>query len=124
MADFSEKQIQEVWEKAKRIENLKEELKEIYRMDDAGAIIRRDKYGDVNSEYGWNIDYRLPISKGGFNHLTNLEPLHWKNNQSKADNYPAWKTVVSSRLIDNKCINIEAEKSWYYGIQMEIIRKI
>lgn len=40
--------------------------------------------------------------------MDNLYPVHWKNNESKGDSYPYWKTVLSSEA--NK--NIESVKNW------------
>lgn len=34
---------------------------------------------------GWHIDHIKPISKGGTNHYTNLQPLWWYDNLSKGD---------------------------------------
>lgn len=38
----------------------------------------------------------MPLSQGGTNEMDNLVPLHWRNNKSKADEYPRWHTEVSS----------------------------
>lgn len=35
---------------------------------------------------GWHIDHIKPISKGGTNHYTNLQPLWWYDNLSKGNN--------------------------------------
>jgi hypothetical protein len=45
---------------------------------------------------------------GGSDDVSNLLPLHWKNNVAKSNRYPEFKTVVTS--IGNK--NIEKERSW------------
>lgn len=116
MADFSEKQIQEVWEKAKPIPGLEEKQNE-YRTDYAGAIIQRNLYGKGQDEldYGWTIDHARPLSKDGSNDIDNLVPLQWANNNSKSDQYPQFKTVVSSEKgNDNKWRNVKQEKGWEY----------
>ena len=48
------------------------------------------------------------VKPDGTYDMDNLYPVHWKNNESKGDNYPHWKTVVSSE--ENR--NIELEKKW------------
>ena len=114
MADFSEKQIQEVWDKARTIEGLD---KSMYRMDYAGAIIKRDLYGKGTEQldFGWEIDHVKPLSKNGSNDIDNLVPLHWKNNRHKDNNYPKFETIVSSELgKDNYWRNIEKEQYWEY----------
>jgi len=56
-----------------------------WRFDACGALIDRSKYGDTDSNFGWEIDHVTPVSKGGVDDLWNLQPLHWKNNREKGD---------------------------------------
>lgn len=79
---FIEEIIQEVWSNAKEV--LNEDPDEV-RMDKCGARIWRKEYGNRNSEYGWEIDHIIPVSKGGTNEITNLQALHWENNAAKGD---------------------------------------
>lgn len=96
MADFSEAQIQAVWEKAtKDTEN----DPDIFRKDRCTAWIKRGEYGNRNSVYGWEVDHIVPVSKGGNNNIHNLQPLHWENNAAKADG--SLVCVMISRGIDN-----------------------
>lgn len=107
MSNFSDVKLEQIWNNAK-IPN--EQIKTEWRKDYAGAWICRTKYG-VESDYGWEVDHAKPVSKGGGDELNNLVPLHWKNNRTKGDNYPSFKTSVSSD--GNK--NIEKEQSWNYN---------
>jgi len=79
MANWTEKTIQDVWEKGEVVEN--NDSSE-WRKDQCGAWIAMSKYGDRNSQYGWEIDH---ISSGGENVLSNLRPLQWRNNVDKSD---------------------------------------
>lgn len=106
MADFSEEIIEQVWQKAKIISNNNPDL---FRQDYAGAWIKRDQYGKRETKYGWEIDHCQPVSKGGTDLIDNLYPLHWQNNQKKANDYPQWKTILTSDGVQN----IEQEKNWY-----------
>ncbi len=116
MADFSEKQIQSIWEEAELIPGL-EDKKDEYRTDFAGAIIKRNMYGKGQNEldFGWTIDHKYPLAKGGSNDINNLAPLQWANNNSKSDDFPQFKTVVSSKKgEDNKWRNVKKELFWKY----------
>lgn len=106
MADFSEDKIEQVWQRAKIVAN---NNPDVFRQDYAGAWIRRDQYGQRNTKYGWEIDHCKPITKGGDDTMGNLYPLHWRNNQKKGDDFPNWKTIITSEGVQN----VEKEMNWY-----------
>lgn len=62
---FSDEDIQKVWEKGKVVvgQNANQ-----WRKDECGAWIDRDKYGNRESKYGWEIDHIDP--NGGNNYQT------------------------------------------------------
>ncbi|KFZ27346.1 MAG: HNH endonuclease [Candidatus Izimaplasma bacterium HR2] len=80
--NFSDSVIDKVWEKGKVISGVNPKVK---RKDKCGGTIAKSAYGDHNSNFGWDIDHIKPSSKGGTNVLSNLQPLHWKNNANKGD---------------------------------------
>lgn len=79
---FDQKTVLDVWSKGKIVGS---NDPKVWRHDECGAWINFSKYGDRNSQYGWEIDHITPISKGGTDTLSNLRPLHWQNNSSKSD---------------------------------------
>ena len=104
MSNFTEQQIDEVWEKGRTIPGMD---RDVYRKDAAGAIIKKTDRR-VNSQYGWEIDHLKPLSLGGTEDSSNYLPLQWQNNVRKGDDYPRWATAVSADGQNN----IELEKYW------------
>ena len=64
-----------------------------FRKDACGAWMVKSSFGK-DSQFGWEVDHTLPVSKGGKDDLQNLQPLHWKNNEGKADDHPNWTCIV------------------------------
>ena len=89
--------IYDVWSKGKLVSN---NNPDVYRKDVCGAWIRYDLHGKRETQFGWEIDHIKPESDGGSNHISNLRPLHWKNNLEKADGN--LKCVVTSDENKNK----------------------
>jgi 5-methylcytosine-specific restriction endonuclease McrA len=55
------------------------------------------KFGDTTPNgRGWEIDHILPVSKGGGDHPSNLQPLQWENNRSKGDSLTGWTCAVKA----------------------------
>ncbi len=113
MANFTENKINTIWSKAKIVEKIVVDGKEItlnpskYRQDACGAWIEFDEYGK-QTNFGWEIDHSFPISQGGTDHAENLMAFHWKNNKSKADSFPTFKVVTIAE--GNKNIEVEQER--------------
>lgn len=80
--NFTPELIEKVWQKGTPIPGRDSNF---VRKDRCGAIIRRLSYGTLG-ECGWEIDHIIPLARHGSDDLTNLRPLHWKNNKAKGDN--------------------------------------
>lgn len=83
MANFNAETVADVWSKAQKDSD--ENEKNGFRKDQCGAWIKKSEYGNRQSDYGWEIDHITPESKDGSDNLSNLRPLHWKNNASRQD---------------------------------------
>ena len=104
---YDEQQKLAVWNKARAVHGYDSTK---YRQDVAGAWIEWSKVSSTSNELGlgWEIDHRKPTSKGGSDDLSNLEPLQWKNNRSKGDDYPNWASMVSS----DGNLNVYRRQNW------------
>ncbi len=101
MSDFSKQEIEDVWSQGLIIEGWNPD---IVRQDAAGAWILREKYGDHDSIFGWDIDHiypqneleKLNVPQELINNRINLRPMNWKNNISKSNDYPEYRSVLKS----------------------------
>ncbi len=73
----------QVWEKGAKVRGKDSAL---YRKDAQGNVMYYHSYGKY-SNMGWNIDHSKPQSKGGTDHLNNLNPVNSRLNSSKGDKY-------------------------------------
>ena len=76
---FSDDTVRKVWEKGTSSSDSQ------WKKDQCSAWIKWSDYGNRNSKYGWEIDHISPTSNGGGDELSNLRPLHWKNNARTSD---------------------------------------
>lgn len=82
--DFDQQIIDKVWEKGAKIFSKNPNF---YRRDSAGNEIYKPFYGK-DSNKGWQIDHKKPVSKSGTDNLRNLQPLQTEENKKKGDTYP------------------------------------
>ena len=93
--NWSQTDIDAVWKKGKEVPGYD---KNKNRKDTCNAWISYSDYGKtVEHGEGWEIDHINPISNGGTDNLSNLQPLQWQNNRHKGDNYPNWECAVSAK---------------------------
>ena len=79
---WTESQKKSVWEKGKGIPGYS---KDVWRRDKCGKNMKWSDHGNRDSKNGWEIDHIDPVSNGGGDELSNLQPLYWKNNADKGD---------------------------------------
>ncbi len=97
---FTEELIQKVWEKGEVVPNYDPD---VWRKDECSAWIKREQYGNRDSDYGWEVSHIKPKTKGGTDDLPNLRPLQWKNNAASQAG-PLECVVVSK---GNKNVDVE-----------------
>lgn len=89
---WTDAELQAVWNRGVIVQG---EYATKERKDTCGAWIHFDKYGDTTENgYGWEVDHKKPVSKGGGDEIDNLQPLQWQNNRAKGDDYPAFDYCV------------------------------
>lgn len=76
-----QKRKEEVWNKARKISNADPDL---YRQDRCGNVIYKYSYGK-STEMGWHIDHSRAQSRGGSDHLNNLQVMQNMQNISKGN---------------------------------------
>lgn len=89
---FSPLQIAAVWSRGRIVPGYDPD---VLRLDSCGAWIKRSEYG-LTTDNGWEIDHIQPVALGGTDDLANLQPLQWKNNRHKSDNWPNWSCAVKA----------------------------
>ncbi len=83
-------------------------------IDYAGREVVKAAYNDRNSNYGWNVDHILPLSRGGKTADHNLICCHILTNDEKADKFPCFKANAKKFEIKKRQNHYEiAAKSDY-----------
>lgn len=108
--ETKEKLKKSVWEKGLKVSGF--DPKKI-RKDACGAWIAWDKYEDLRSPFGWQIDHIYPEARLKLRHLDkklidkidNLRPFHWRNNEIKGTDYPIYCSAIKANGNHNEEVN-------------------
>ena len=74
---------EQVWEKSQTVRGKDPSL---YRKDKFENEMFKPSYGKASPK-GWEIDHSKPQSKGGTDHLNNLQAMNTSANRKKSNNY-------------------------------------
>ena len=83
MAKYTKEKLKRVFSKGKPIIGKNPNT---HRSDIFGNIMFFGSYGK-DTKMAWNVDHSKPVSKGGSDHLNNLQPMNPKANQKKYNKY-------------------------------------
>lgn len=83
MTRYSKERLAQIWNKGAIIPGKDSNL---YRADIYGNTMYRHSYGK-DTPMGWSVDHSKPQSKGGTDHLNNLQPMNSAANKSKGNKY-------------------------------------
>ncbi|WP_322902186.1 HNH endonuclease [Mycoplasmopsis felis] len=92
--------------------------------DYTGKWILRDHYegnyegSEIESDYVWNLDHLIPISRGGGNNKDNLVICHVKTNEEKDDKtswnaYDADGDEITLQINKKRIINFHSREVLY-----------
>ena len=84
MSDYSEKRLDQIWDKGGIIRGKNPDL---YRQDKYGNTMYKPSYGKT-SAMGLEWSTFQPQALGGTDHLNNLQPMNSRANSSKGKQYP------------------------------------
>ena len=83
MSNFSKERLDQIWGKGSPIRGKNPDL---HRKDVYGNEMYKHSYGKPSTK-GWEVDHSKPQSKGGTDHLNNLQPMNTSANRSKGNKY-------------------------------------
>jgi len=103
--DFEQHVINEVWNKARSkprghlggtilgnltqndglLGNSNTNKRQETKFDECNNEMKFSDYGNIKSNFGWEIDHIIPVANGGNDDLSNLQALQWRENRKKGD---------------------------------------
>lgn len=101
MKNFTEQELDRIFSKGTPIEGCDPRVQ---CKDMCGTVIERRFYGRDDEWLGWEVDHIVPekllkdygVPQDMIDNEINLQPLNWKNNVSKDDDYPTFRVAVEA----------------------------